>query len=64
MCSPKLLEELSALANNIFDILGLAFAVLCMLVLFAVGFAFYPIVSSIVAGLFVIGLIMEYLDKR
>ncbi|MFC3873816.1 hypothetical protein, partial [Neisseria musculi] len=56
MSASKLLNELSAFADNIFGMLGLAFAVLFILVLFAVGFAFYPIASSVVAVLFVIGL--------
>ncbi|WP_373746938.1 hypothetical protein [Neisseria dentiae] len=63
MSTFKLPKELVAFIDDIFGMLGLAFAVLFILVLFAVGFAFYPIISSIVAGLFVIGLLMEYLGK-
>ena len=63
MSTFKLPKELVAFVDDIFGMLGLAFAVLFILVLFAVGFAFYPINSSIVAGLFVIGLLMEYLGK-
>ena len=63
MSTFKLPKELVAFVDDIFGMLGLAFAVLFILVLFAVGFAFYPIISSIVAGRFVIGLLMEYLGK-
>lgn len=63
MSTFKPMKELSVFADNIFGMLGLAFAVLFILVLFAVGFAFYPIVTCIIAGLFAIGLLMEYFGK-